>query len=143
MTIPNLSALEESMVLNHGLLLKRIISIEERMSSVSIKEVEVDIITSSPTPIIEGKRYIVLVTEEIIRLLTTPLGSRVMRPEYGSELYKVRDRVLDGYWRLMAMKYTFEAINRWIDRVRVTKITFTPTDSISAKVRMNLTLERR
>jgi phage baseplate assembly protein W len=143
MTIPNLSALEESMVLNHGLLLKRIISIEERMSSVSIKEVEVDIITSTPTPIIEGKRYIVLVTEEIIRLLTTPLGSRVMRPEYGSELYKVRDRVLDGYWRLMAMKYTFEAINRWIDRVRVTKITFTPTDSISAKVRMNLTLERR
>jgi phage baseplate assembly protein W len=113
------------------------------MSSVSIKEVEVDIITSTPTPIIEGKRYIVLVTEEIIRLLTTPLGSRVMRPEYGSELYKVRDRVLDGYWRLMAMKYTFEAINRWIDRVRVTKITFTPTDSISAKVRMNLTLERR
>ncbi len=64
-----------------------------------------------------------------------------MRPEYGSELYKVRDREMNPYWRLMAIKYTFEAINRWIERVRCRKVKFELQGD--GKVGMRLELEER
>ena len=35
------------------------------------------------------------VGESISRILTTPLGTRVMRPEYGSDLHLLIDRTVD------------------------------------------------
>ena len=90
---------------------------------------------------IDDAGYIVGIEKELSRLLTTPIGSRVMRPEYGSELYKVRDREMNNYWRLMAIKYTFIAINRHIERVRCRKVLFEPQGD--GKMKMKLELEKR
>ena len=88
-----------------------------------------------------GEQYIVTVQDEIIRLLITPLGSRVMRPEYGSELYKLRDRELNQERKLMATKYTFVAINNHIERVRCRKVEFELLGD--GKVKMQLQLEAK
>ncbi|MBD3842683.1 MAG: GPW/gp25 family protein [Campylobacterales bacterium] len=64
------------------------------------------------------------ITESVIRILKTPLGSRVMRPEYGSKLYELRDRKFDDDFRLKATRYTFEAIALNEPRVKVKKVDF-------------------
>jgi len=66
--------------------------------------------------------YIIDVAEEIRRVLKTKKGSIPMNPEYGSELYKLRDRVMNDETRLKAISYTFDAIDRWIDRVKCKKV---------------------
>ena len=66
--------------------------------------------------------YIIDVAEEIRRVLKTKKGSIPMNPEYGSELYKLRDRVMNDETRLKAISYTFYAIDRWIDRVKCKKV---------------------
>jgi len=66
--------------------------------------------------------YIIDVAEEIKRVLMTKKGSIPMNPEYGSELYKLRDRTMNDETRLKVISYTFEAIDRWIDRVKCKKV---------------------
>ena len=62
-------------------------------------------------------------TEEAIkRVLMTPLGSRVMRPEFGSELYKLVDRNFDDEFKLDAISYTYEAIERNLPEVKIKKV---------------------
>jgi len=66
--------------------------------------------------------YIIDVAEEIRRVLKTKKGSIPMNPEYGSELYKLRDRTMNDEMRLKAISYTFDAIDRWVDRVKCKKV---------------------
>ena len=60
--------------------------------------------------------------ESIIRILRTPLGSRVMRPYYGSRLYELRDRKFDDKFKALATKYIFEAIKINEPRVQVESV---------------------
>lgn len=71
-----------------------------------------------------SKRYYVTIQESIVRILTTRLGERVMRPEYGSELYKLRDRDVDDEFRLLATKYVYTAIENNEPRVKFKKLHF-------------------
>jgi len=143
--LTNLSAIEESHKLSFDSLANAISILEEKIEiGNKVSCIEMKILPSSTT--FEEKResngrYIVSVSDEIIRLLTTPLGSRVMRPKYGSELYKLRDRELNTEWRLWAIKYTFEAINRYIERVRCRKVLFELQGD--GKIKMKLELEER
>ena len=66
--------------------------------------------------------YIIDVAQEIKRVLMTKKGSIPMNPEYGSELYKLRDRTMNDETRLKVISYAFEAIDRWIDRVKCKKV---------------------
>lgn len=68
--------------------------------------------------------YLIPLPKRIRRLLKTPLGSRVMRPEYGSELYKLRDRPLNEEFKVLATKYIFEAIKKNEPSAIITKIDF-------------------
>ena len=70
------------------------------------------------------KQYAVSIAASISRILTTRLGERVMRPQFGSKLYVLRDRDFDGYWRVTATRYMYEAINRWEPRVRFKRLHF-------------------
>jgi hypothetical protein len=148
--LTNTTALQESMILNHAIVMQKIVELEEKLVT-HIGAVEVSI---APNEIYDNSvyrversdeqgRYIVSITEEIARLLITPLGSRIMRPEYGSELYKLRDRELTPHWRLMAIRYTFVAINSWIDRIRLRKVKFELINGESGVVKMKLELEER
>ena len=62
-------------------------------------------------------------TEEAIkRVLTTPLGNRIMRPEFGSLLYTLVDKNFDNEFMLDAISYTYEAIEKNLENVKVKKV---------------------
>ena len=73
------------------------------------------------------------IAESIIRILKTPLGSRVMRPYYGSRLYELRDRKFDDRFKTLATKYIFEAIKINEPRVQVASVDF-KIEPISGKI---------
>ncbi len=61
--------------------------------------------------------------QSITDILTTPLGSRVMRRDYGSLLPELIDQPLNGATALRAYSATVVALMKWEPRVRVTQIT--------------------
>lgn len=67
--------------------------------------------------------YLVDIENSIKRILTTPLGSRVMEPTFGSNLYLLIDKRIDMEWKLLFSKYVFEAISRWEPRIKLAKAT--------------------
>jgi phage baseplate assembly protein W len=82
--------------------------------------------------------YIIGIEEEIRRVLITKKGSIPMNPEYGSELYKLRDRTLSDEVRLKAISYTFEAIDKWIDRVKCKKVDVIALNDNKFKLRIEI-----
>lgn len=48
------------------------------------------------------------------RALLTPLGSRVMRPHFGSRLFELVDRTMDDAYMLDAVEYVTDALERSI-----------------------------
>ena len=77
--------------------------------------------------------FAVSIGDSINRILKTPLGSRVMRPLYGSKLYELRDRQFDERFKTLATKYIFEAIKANEPRVQVEEVNF-KLEPISGKV---------
>lgn len=63
--------------------------------------------------------YLVGIEESIKDILITPLGSRVMRPEYGSLIYTLIDRKVDDSFKAKLTRYTAQAIVKWEKRVKL------------------------
>lgn len=61
--------------------------------------------------------------QSITDILTTPIGSRVMRREYGSRLFELVDAPMNRSTMMDLMAATVDALERWEPRVRVTKVT--------------------
>lgn len=55
-------------------------------------------------------------------ILTTPIGSRVMRRDYGSRLYRLVDAPMNDATRLDMMAATYEAIETWEPRLLLDSI---------------------
>lgn len=55
-------------------------------------------------------------------ILTTPIGSRVMRRNYGSRLYRLVDAPMNDATRLDMMVATYEAIETWEPRLLLDSI---------------------
>jgi len=68
--------------------------------------------------------YAINLYSSINRILKTPLGSRVMRPDFGSRLYELRDRKFNDEYKLTAIRYTYEAISKYEPRVKVENVDF-------------------
>ena len=51
--------------------------------------------------------------DRIVRLLTTPLGARVMLPHYGSAFFELIDRPIDDRFNLDLANYTVSALAIW------------------------------
>ncbi|WP_092913058.1 hypothetical protein [Hydrogenimonas thermophila] len=62
----------------------------------------------------------------VVRVLTTPLSSRVMRPEFGSRLYELLDRKVDSSFMLDAISWTYEAIEKNLAEVKVDNVEIQP-----------------
>ncbi|OEY67459.1 GPW/gp25 family protein [Marinobacter sp. X15-166B] len=62
------------------------------------------------------------IKQSITDILTTPLGSRVMRREYGSLLPSLIDQPLNGATLLRAYSAVVVAINEWEPRIRLERI---------------------
>lgn len=61
------------------------------------------------------------VQQSIEVILTTPLGSRVMRRDFGSELYELVDRKMTSRLVLALYAASAVAIRRWEPRFRLTR----------------------
>ncbi len=62
------------------------------------------------------------VHQSIIDILTTPKQSRIMRPEYGSDVFKLIDRPVNPRWLVDFYYEAVVSIHRWEPRVRVRRI---------------------
>lgn len=60
--------------------------------------------------------------QSIADILTTPLGTRVMRRDYGSLLFELVDRPLNAATRLLCVMAVAMAIARWEPRIEVRQI---------------------
>ena len=63
------------------------------------------------------------ISQSIRDILTTPVGSRVMRRDYGSLLSMLLDQPQNQALRLQIMSACYMAILKWEPRVRLTSIT--------------------
>ena len=66
--------------------------------------------------------YLTTIEESIKDILLTPLGSRVMLPEYGSHLFELIDRRVDDEFRADLACYVIEAVERWEKRVKIDEV---------------------
>lgn len=55
-------------------------------------------------------------------ILTTPIGSRVMRRDYGSLLFELLDRPINPATRLLCVMATALALGRWEPRIAVQRV---------------------
>ena len=57
--------------------------------------------------------------QSIEDILTTPLGSRRMRPEYGSKLRRYVDMPVNEGWKSAVQAEVARALGRWEPRLRL------------------------
>lgn len=60
--------------------------------------------------------------QSVIDILTTPLRSRVLRRDYGSELPDLIDQPLNAFTRLRIFAATASALLRWEPRIRLQRV---------------------
>lgn len=61
-------------------------------------------------------------SQSISDILTTPIGTRVMRREYGSQLPDLIDWPTNAATRLLAYAATAMALMRWEPRIRLNRV---------------------
>ncbi|EOK1911514.1 GPW/gp25 family protein [Escherichia coli] len=64
------------------------------------------------------------ISQSMRDILLTPVGSRVMRREYGSLLSALIDMPQNPALRLQIMVACYSAIQKWESRIRLTAISF-------------------
>lgn len=64
------------------------------------------------------------ISQSVRDILLTPVGSRVMRREYGSLLSALIDMPQNPALRLQIMVACYSAIQKWEPRIRLTAISF-------------------
>jgi len=80
---------------------------------------------------IEGEEHL---RQSIADILTTPLGTRVMRRNYGSLLAELIDQPFNGATKVKLFGATATALMRWEPRLRLTRIDLTAGDRPGAFV---------
>ncbi len=60
--------------------------------------------------------------QSIADILTTPIGSRVMRRDYGSLLFELIDGPMNALGKLRLFAATAQALRRWEPRIRLTRV---------------------
>ncbi|WP_353277780.1 GPW/gp25 family protein [Wolbachia endosymbiont (group A) of Agelastica alni] len=63
--------------------------------------------------------------QSIIDILTTPIGSRIMRREYGSRLLELVDKPINRDFTLEIFSATAEALQKWEKRFKLEKVKIT------------------
>lgn len=77
-------------------------------------------------------------TQSIVDILTTPIGSRVMRRSYGSRLPDLIDMPLNGETVIEFFVAAAEALGKWEPRIRLRRVTI---DEAKPDGRLGLLIE--
>lgn len=80
--------------------------------------------------------------QSVADILTTPLGSRVMRRDYGSMLFDLVDQPLNGLVRALIHAATALALRRWEPRLRLTRVSLDATQAATGKLSVTIEGER-
>ena len=83
------------------------------------------------------------IQQSVSDILRTPVGSRVMRRDYGSLLSMLSDRPQNAALRLQIMAACYSAILKWEPRVSLTGITFESLCAVGSAKNDVLVLARR
>jgi uncharacterized protein len=75
-------------------------------------------------------------------LLTTPVGTRLMRRGYGSRIPDLIDAPLNGATLLRLSAAAYTAITRWEPRLQITRIQFQPSATTPGRLVATLTATR-
>ena len=83
-------------------------------------------ITGASRTLTDG-RFAVLPWQEHLQqsigdILNTPIGTRVMRLEYGSKCPRLVDRPINQSWKLEVYVAVVEALGRWEPRIKVRQV---------------------
>ncbi|RBP72697.1 GPW/gp25 family protein [Shewanella sp.] len=81
------------------------------------------------------------ISQSIQDILTTPLGSRVMRRDYGSAIFELIDQPQSAAIKLQIMAAAVIALTRWEPRIRITEIEVIAGD-LNGKMQFNLLTDR-
>lgn len=60
--------------------------------------------------------------QSIVDILTTPIGSRVMRRDYGSRLFELVDRPTSPGFAVELYAATAEALQKWENRFKLERV---------------------
>ncbi|MGL9718550.1 MAG: GPW/gp25 family protein [Wolbachia sp.] len=63
--------------------------------------------------------------QSIVDILTTPIGTRVMRRDYGSRLFELVDKPVNRDFTLEVYAATAEALQKWEKRFKLEKVKIT------------------
>lgn len=77
------------------------------------------------------------VRQSITDILTTPLGARVYRRDYGSELFSLIDAPLNSATLVRIYAATASALAKWEPRVLVQRVGATRLDSGGIEIRLD------
>lgn len=81
------------------------------------------------------------ISQSIQDILTTPLGSRVMRRDYGSAIFELIDQPQSAAVKLQIMAAAVIALTRWEPRIRITEIEVV-AGNLNGKMQFNLLTDR-
>lgn len=75
-------------------------------------------------------------------LLTTPVGSRVMRRDYGSRVPDLIDAPINGATLMRLASASYIAIRKWEPRLAISGIAFLPSAERPGRLVLQLTARR-
>lgn len=67
------------------------------------------------------------ISQSIDDIITTPIGSRIMRREYGSLIFELLDQPINDSLVLKCYSAIYTAVSRWEDRISISTIKMTGT----------------
>ncbi|MCL2829423.1 MAG: GPW/gp25 family protein [Betaproteobacteria bacterium] len=79
--------------------------------------------------------------QSIIDIITTPLGSRRMRPEYGSQFPRMVDLPVTKGWVSAVQAEIARAVGRWEPRISISRVEVTSV--LDGKIGLRLTGDDR
>jgi len=82
------------------------------------------------------------IKQSVRDILTTPVGTRLMRREYGSEIFELLDQPQNGATRLRLMAATVMALLRWEPRIEVSSVSL-GSSAIDGNLTISLAYRRR
>jgi len=80
------------------------------------------------------KKWEISIEESIKRIIETPLLTRVMRPEFGSNMIELIDKPINAEWKMLFTAYAHDALEKNEDRIIVKNIAFLSIEPLSVQI---------
>lgn len=81
------------------------------------------------------------VEEAMMMILLTPVGQRVMRPDFGCRIHELVFAPNDASTEGLAIYYVEEALVRWEPRIRLREVTASTDDANTERLLINIDYE--